>query len=222
MLILVALFDDENSDNNQLESTPKNYKQFVPYYSNSLSAIYHLSRVNDKVNKIMNSFGDVIGTIGNASQFTDTNKVIKNMKSSSLKINQKILEAVCATWVNDCSQFYELEDWSLDNSIKEKYKNTNGKCTRLMSIIQCYQLYVLLKISELVVYNESSEYRIVAAYPSKRMLVSIEIQFMRSLNIIVDSMMKKYNLDRQESGNNDDLYNNNSYSNNKTYKYSRF
>ena len=91
-----------------------------------------------------------------------------------------------------------------------------------MSIIQCYQLYVLLKISELVVYNESSEYRIVAAYPSKRMLVSIEIQFMRSLNIIVDSMMKKYNLDRQESGNNDDLYNNNSYSNNKTYKYSRF
>ena len=89
VLILVALFDDENSDNNQLESTPKNYKQFVPYYSNSLSAIYHLSRVNDKVNKIMNSFGDVIGTIGNASQFTDTNKVIKNMKSSSLKINQK-------------------------------------------------------------------------------------------------------------------------------------
>lgn len=215
VLILVALFDDENSDNNQLESTPKNYKQFVPYYSNSLSAIYHLSRVNDKVNKIMNSFGDVIGTIGNASQFPDTNKVIKNMKSSSLKINQKILEAVCATWVNDCSQFYELEDWSLDNSIKEKYKNTNGKCTKLMSIIQCYQLYVLLKISELVVYNESSEYRIVAAYPSKRMLVSIEIQFMRSLNIIVDSMMKKYNLDRQESGNNDDLYNNNSYSNNK-------
>lgn len=201
VLILVALFDDENNDNNQLESTPKNYKQFVPYYSNSLSAIYHLTRVNDKVNKIMNSFGDVIGTIGNASQYIDTNKVIKNMKSSSIKVNQKILEAVCATWVNDCSQFYELEDWSLDSTIKEKNKS-NGKCTKLMNIIQCYQLYVLSKISELVVYNESSEFRIVASYPSKRMLVSIEIQFMRSLNIIIDSMMKKYNLDRQE--NNDD------------------
>ncbi|RCK64856.1 Exocyst complex component SEC5 [Candida viswanathii] len=203
VLILVALFDDENGDNNQLESAPKNYKQFVPYYSNSLSAIYHLTRVNDKVNKIMNSFGDIIGTIGNASQYADTNKVIKNMKSSSAKVNQKILEAVCATWVNDCSQFYELEDWSLDTE-RERYKN-NGKCTKLMSIIQCYQLYVLLKISELVVYNQTSEYKIVAAYPSKRMLVSIEIQFMRSLNIIVDSMMKKYNLDRQEGGNSDDL-----------------
>ena len=193
-----------------MESSPKNYKQFVPYYTNSLSTIYHLTKINRIVNKIINNFGNFVGTIGNISQYSETNKVMKSLKNSSTKINQKILEAICATWVNDCSQFYELEDWTLDkqnnkhnnNNNKNKNNNNNSgnaKCTKLMNVIQCYQLYVLLKISNLVIHDQSSDYNVVAVYPSKRMLVSIEIQFMRSLNIIVDSMMKKYNLDRQIS-----------------------
>ena len=32
--------------------------------------------------------------------------------------------------------------------------------------------------------------------PSKRILVSVEIQFMRSLNILIDSLMKKYNVEK--------------------------
>ena len=222
VVIMMALFDDENNNNNNnnnnkeknnsnpLESSPKNYKQFVPYYTNSLSTIYHLTKINRIVNKIINNFGNFVGTIGNISQYSETNKVMKSLKNSSTKINQKILEAICATWVNDCSQFYELEDWTLDkqnnkhnnNNNKNKNNNNNSgnaKCTKLMNVIQCYQLYVLLKISNLVIHDQSSDYNVVAVYPSKRMLVSIEIQFMRSLNIIVDSMMKKYNLDRQIS-----------------------
>lgn len=199
VLIMMALFDDENNEKNQVESSPKNYKQFVPYYTNSLSTIYHLTKINSIVNKIINSFGNFVGTIGNISQYSETNKVMKSLKNSSTKINQKILEAICATWVNDCSQFYELEDWTLDKQNSKYNDRCSAKCTKLMNVIQCYQLYVLLKISSLVIHDQSSDYNVVAVYPSKRMLVSIEIQFMRSLNIIVDSMMKKYNLDRQNS-----------------------
>lgn len=44
--------------------------------------------------------------------------------------------------------------------------------------------------------NSNDDIRIVAPYPSKRILVSVEIQFMRSLNILIDSLMKKYNVEK--------------------------
>ncbi|CAI5760757.1 unnamed protein product [Candida verbasci] len=194
VLVLGTLFDDENEgNNNQLESSPKNYKQFLPYYTNSLSTMYHLGNVQVKVNNIMTKLGEIVGKIGNVSKFEDTNKQIKNLKASSLKINQKILEAVCSTWVNDCMQFYELEDWNIEET------HNGGSSTKLIKIIEYYQLYIIMKLSNLVKPKNSSEFKIVRSYPSKRMLVSIEIQFMRSLNIIVDSLMKKYNNERNET-----------------------
>ena len=103
VLIMMALFDDENNNNNnnnnkeKNNSNPlkvhlKNYKQFVPYYTNSLSTIYHLTKINRIVNKIINNFGNFVGTIGNISQYSETNKVMKSLKNSSTKINQKFLK----------------------------------------------------------------------------------------------------------------------------------
>ncbi|CAK9440086.1 uncharacterized protein LODBEIA_P41860 [Lodderomyces beijingensis] len=209
--ILTTLFDDETKDAdgvNQLESSPSNYKQFVPCYANSLSSVYHLGRIQVLINNFMQKLGNIVGVIGNISKFQDTNRNLKQLRNSSLQINQKILEAVCSTWVNDCSQFYEMEDWK----IEDKYNTKDGSCTKLMNIIEYYQLYMIRKIAKITMTsakentnnnntgsnsNINSEFAVVANYPSKRILMSIEIQFMRTLNIVVDSMMKKYNIDRQ-------------------------
>ncbi|KAI5962908.1 SEC5 [Candida theae] len=200
--LLVRLFQSESNSNdskdvNNLESSPANYKQFVPLYSNSLSTIHQLSLIQAKVNRVLTSLGTAVTTIGNVSRFEDTNKQLKVLKSASSSINQNILEAVCSTWINDCSQFYDLENWK----IEDRYNTKDGSCTKLVNVIEYYQLYMISKISKIVfrkekTSQEESVVSIVASYPSKRILVSIEIQFMRTLNIIVDSLMKKYNIDR--------------------------
>ncbi|KAI5970706.1 SEC5 [Candida margitis] len=198
--LLVRLFHSESSssDNkevNNLESLPSNYRQFVPCYSNSLSSIHSLSIIQTKVNRILTKLGVAVTTIGNISRFEDTNKQLKSLKSASSHINQKILEAVCSTWVNDCSQFYDLEDWK----IEDRYNTKDGSCTKLVNVIEYYQLYMISKVSKIILSKEKEnqdEVNIVASYPSKRVLVSIEIQFMRTLNILVDSLMKKYTIDR--------------------------
>ncbi|KAG7662140.1 SEC5 [[Candida] subhashii] len=204
VLLLATLFDDDesNNSNNQLESSPRFYKQFVPYYTNSLSAIYHLTKINTKLNRIFTSFGQNVGTIGNLTKYPDTNKTLKSLKSYSSKINQKIIEAICAVWVNDCSQFYDIEDWKTEEEIALHTINDSvAKYTKFVSIIEYYQMYVIINIAGLIFQKEKqqdqqSEFKIVSAHPSKRILVSIEIQFMRSLNILVDSVMKKYNIER--------------------------
>ena len=200
--LLVRLFQseatsNENKEMNNLESLPINYRQFVPCYSNSLSTIHQLSIVQTKVNRVLTKLGVAITTIGNVSKFEDTNKQLKALKTASLHINQKILEAICSTWINDCSQFYDLENWK----IEDRYNAKDGSCTKLVNVIEYYQLYMISKISRVISSKEKGsqeelEVSIVASYPSKRVLMSIEIQFMRTLNIIVDSLMKKYNIDR--------------------------
>ncbi|CCG23446.1 Sec5 protein [Candida orthopsilosis Co 90-125] len=200
--LLVRLFQSETNSNdnkevNNLESMPANYRQFVPCYSNSLSTIHQLSIIQTKVNRVLTKLGIAVTTIGNVSKFEDTNKQLKALKSASSHINQKILEAVCSTWINDCSQFYDLEDWK----IEDRYNAKDGSCTKLINVIEYYQLYMISKIGGIILSKEKEsqdelQVNIVASYPSKRVLMSIEIQFMRTLNIIVDSLMKKYNIDR--------------------------
>ncbi|ODV77650.1 uncharacterized protein CANTADRAFT_55811 [Suhomyces tanzawaensis NRRL Y-17324] len=209
-VILVTLFEDEEGNNNQLESSPSNYKQFLPNFTNSLSAMHYLGGINKRLNEFLTHLGDYASTIGNVSASSDTNKVIKNLRNCSLKINQKILEAICAVWVNDCSQFYDLESWEIRSNVSSSANIgadpdafADGSFTKLMNIIECYQTYILLKLKLLITNKENyeSDCRIVAAYPSKRILVSIEIQFMRSLNIIIDSIMKRYSIERNQEDN---------------------
>ncbi|KAK6456318.1 exocyst complex component Sec5-domain-containing protein [Scheffersomyces xylosifermentans] len=200
-LVLVTLFENESSSEaNQLESTPKDYQLFLPHYTNSLSTVFYLSNVNQMLNKLFTTLGDLSGNMGNVSKYADTNKVLKNLKSASAKTNQKIIEAVCSVWVNDCSQFYELEDWSLSTVEIDSRENDGSTYTKLMDVIDYYQTYILIKLAALTISKDdsNSDFRIVSAYPSKRMLMSIEIQFMRSLNIIVDSVMKKYTIERKK------------------------
>ncbi|CAH6719185.1 exocyst complex component Sec5p [[Candida] jaroonii] len=196
---LFNIFQNSQETNNQLESSPTQYNNILPHYTNSLSTIYYITRINNRLNKIFTHFGKNVMTIGNIGKTTETNKIIKNLRTISSSINQKILESTCSVWVNDCSQFYDLENWEIDEKIiSNDVELTN---TKLVNIIEFYMIYMLKQIKSLVFIDleEESNVKIVSTYPSKKMLVSIEIQFMRCLSIIIDSIMKKYNLEQQKS-----------------------
>lgn len=216
---LFNLFNgNEDTTSNQLESTPLNYSNILPYYANSLSTIYYITRISDKINVILSNFGKNITVVNNISvsgKSNDVNKIIKNLRNISNSIIQKVLEASCAVWVNDCSQFYELETWDIDEKLfrfndqqelsimgLENGDEVNYSNTKLVNIIEFYSIFILRKLKNLVFINldtTSEDYvKIVTTYPNKKMLVSIEIQFMRCLSILVDSIMKKYNLELQQ------------------------
>ncbi|EGV62450.1 hypothetical protein CANTEDRAFT_136386 [Yamadazyma tenuis ATCC 10573] len=199
---LFNIFNSQEDTSNQLQSSPKYYSNILPYYTNSLSSVFYISKISDKVNLILTSFGKNITLVGNLGKSNDTNKIIKNLRNISHSINQRILEAVCAVWVNDCSQFYDLENWEVDEKIfkfdsfiqeNKEVDEGNSSITKLVNIIEFYSIFMLRKIKSLMFISnlntEEEDY--------VKILVSVEIQFMRCLSILVDSVMKKYNLESQ-------------------------
>lgn len=206
---IVKIFNN-NEVVDQMTSSPDNYTHFLPYHTNSLSTIFYLTEISTKVNHWLTKIGLYVVTVGNTSKSLDTNKIIKALRDYSGIIDQKILEAICSSWVNDCSQFYDIESWErhVDEQTKfaERGEPTEPIHTKGMKILEYYETYVLTKLSDLLLNRkvpaeeESEEsIRIIASFPSKRILVSLEIQFMRSMNVLIDSIMKKYNLEKQRS-----------------------
>lgn len=218
---------NEKSNNDILESSPKNYSNILPFYTNSLSTVFYLSKISNRINLILTNFGKNVTIVGNIGKNSETNKIIKNLRSISNTINQKILEATCSVWVNDCSQFYDLETWEIDEKVLNGSEDLTGdyddtsddfgssKNTKLINMIEVYGMYVLNKINQLVFIDNLNDdgipgantegtntahqpyINIVTTYPNKKMLVSIEIQFMRCLSIVIDSVMKRYNIELQ-------------------------
>lgn len=208
--ILILLFEDDSQGATPIENVPANFRQFLPHYTNSLSAIYYLSPIMNKVNHLLNGLGEAVGSVGNLSKSTESNKMVKSLRLCSSKINQRIIDAICCVWLNDCSQIYDLETWEISDieTGGPEHQNDGAACTKLMNILEYFHGFVLSTIHKLIFIKDfpSSEIRIIAQHPSKRTLVSIEIQFIRSLNTTLDSIMKKYNLDRRESNRESDVY----------------
>lgn len=200
---LLNVFDVEGRVD-QMKVTPASYSRFLPHGANSLSSFHYLSDFLKRLSAVLTTIGQFTVDIGNTAKTFDTNKQIKLLREASGLLDQRILEAVCATWVNDCSQFYDLEKW-------EKYDLPNQRkqataYTTNMQIIHYYELFVIEKLSDLLFGKKDSEtsIRIVASHPSKRVLVSLEIQFMRSINVLLDSMVKKFSAEKTRSEAEDD------------------
>lgn len=194
---IVGFFDAEVTVD-QMKVSPDNYSAFLPYHTNSLSTIFYLTSISKKIRELLTFIGQCTVKIGNSKKSLDTNKQIKSIRDASAVIDQRILEGICATWVNDCSQFYDLENWEKYNSLGTK-GNKGTVYTKLMRTLHFYELFVLNKLAELVFENEhdNEKVRVVASFPSKRVLVSLEIQFMRSMNVLVDSIVKQYAAERR-------------------------
>lgn len=188
---LVDIFDIEGTVD-QMKVSPANCP-YLPFHTNSLSAIFYLTEISRDLRELLTCIGQYTVKIGNSTKSFDTNKQIKSIRDASGVIDQRILEGICATWVNDCSQFYDLENW-------ERYSVPGSKghegtvFTKLMRMLHYYEIFVLDMLAKLVfeTAQESDEVRVVASFPSKRVLVSLEIQFMRSMNVLMDSIVKQY------------------------------
>lgn len=196
---LMAIFESD-IPSDQMKVTPSNYSAFLPYHTNSLSAIFFLQKISGSLCKLLTQCGKYAALIGNMGKSIDTNKQIKHLRDASVYFDQRILEAVCATWVNDCSQFYDLEDWEKYNVFGDR-KMKSVIYTKLMQTLYYYELYVLDVLSLLFIRKSNlpgGDVRVVTPYPSKRILVSLEIQFMRSMTVLVDSSVKKYTSEKAE------------------------
>lgn len=188
---LVAVFDSESAVD-QMKVTPANCS-YLPFHTNSLSAIFYLTDISTKIKELLTFIGQCTVQIGNSTQSVDTNKHIKSLRDASGIIDQRVLEGICATWVNDCSQFYDLENWEQYDPMGPKRQEATV-FTKLMRILHFYEIFVLEQLAKLAFENpkETEEVRVVASFPSKRVLVSLEIQFMRSMNVLMDSIVKQY------------------------------
>ena len=124
-----------------------------------------MSGISAKINHTLTKVGNCMAIVGNANKTTDTNKIIKSLRATSSTINQKILEATCAVWVNDCSQFYDLENWEIYHPIHDK--GSGPTFTKTMNILEYYEGYFLRKLSDLLFIkgfedNSNDDIRIVA------------------------------------------------------------
>lgn len=199
--ILLLIFDDEDQAN-LADQVPENYSQFMPYYLNSLLAMYYLLAILNKLSRFLTSLGKFVGSVGEVYKSAELNRLVKLMRNCAARANQRIVEALGTVWVNDCLQFYELEQWDvLTIPIEGEDPHFDGaNYTKLMNIITYYHGFVLTKIGQLLFTknDKGAEIRIVPLHPLKKTLVGVEIQFMRCLNITLDSIMKKYNNDRKD------------------------
>jgi exocyst complex component 2 len=145
---------------------------FIPPFTNSLSTLKYLPYILGAVSETLNDLG----------QLSISNKVVESLRSLSLTINERVIGGVCASWLSDCHNFYRLEDWT---------KLDSGETTLPGSILE-FETSVIEKLGDLLFARlpEGKEVQIVK-YPSKKILTGIEIQFLRSFDILLESMIKK-------------------------------
>lgn len=197
------------SPSDMTKVTPATYSSFLPHHTNSLSAMFYLREILTSFNKTLTLAGRYTARAGSASRSFDTNKQIARFREASAVFDQRVLEAICATWVNDCLQMYDLENWEKYEPFGDS-RPTRSVYTRLMQMLFYYELAVLETLRGLLVRPEvddirssgsgrdaaSDSIRIFSAYPSKRVLVSLEIQFMRSTNVLIDSTIKRFKAEK--------------------------
>lgn len=146
---------------------------FLPPFTNSLSSLRYLPLISNKTFKILNDLG----------QLTITDRVTNELRETSELITERIIGSVCATWLTDCRNFYKLEDWT---------RLPSGE-TSIPNLIYDFENFILEKIGGLLfesVPNSNNDISIVR-YPKKKFLNGIQTQFLRSFDILLESIIKK-------------------------------
>lgn len=205
-----SCFSSDSTSKEQLHISPAHFSRFLPAAANSLSTAYYLTLCSSKLNAFFTALGELVGRMGRVRPSSTTNPSIKLLRSTATLTQVAILEAFCAVWNNDCSQLYDLEDWTIvKDELAQTPKTIDGAAqTKFVYVVQAYEDFIITKMHELLFsYNANkadTEFRIVASHPSKRVLMSTEYQFLRSLNSITDSVMKRYSIERSLASPDDD------------------
>lgn len=145
---------------------------FIPPFTNTLSTLKYLPHAAGSISESLNDLG----------QLSISDSTIESLRQLSLGVNERIIGAVCATWLNDCHNFYRLEDWT---------KLDSGETTIPLAILD-FESYIIENMGELLFTKlpEGKDVQIVK-YPSKKILTGVQIQFLRSFDVLLESMIKK-------------------------------
>ncbi|KAH3685037.1 hypothetical protein WICPIJ_003974 [Wickerhamomyces pijperi] len=188
-------FLQENLQSSLTVTGKGNYSAFgfLPQGANTLSTVKYC-------NVLVKSINELLTTMGQFNQFNDT-KTIDKLRDCSLLINERVVGAVCSVYVHDCSTFYQLEDWTvigsqLVNVPAVGVVSTAG--TYLPSLIQAFQKYAIVGLEKLLFRQLPSssaacaELEVtVVRYPTKKLLTGVEVQVLRSFDILLESIIKK-------------------------------
>lgn len=163
---------------------------FLPPNTNSLSSLKYCMLITKSVNKILTNLG----------QFHKLNdaKSVEKLRECSQIINERIISGVCAALINDCSQFYRLENWTLLNQQQQpphqKKQLTLSSGTYVPSLIQAFQDYVIKSLEALLFHQIpklGDKEVTVVRFPNRKILTGVEVQFLRSLDVLLESIIKK-------------------------------
>jgi len=160
------------------DGSPENFG-FLPPYTNSLSALKYLPNIYSSVSETLNELGQT---------FTGTS--IDALRDTSLLIQERVIGAVCASWLNDCRSFHKLEDWECLDS---------GE-TLIPTLIYDYEVYLIQGLGKLL-FSKLPDARntSIVRYPSKKILTGVQIQFLRSFDVLLESIIKKIIEENQDT-----------------------
>jgi exocyst complex component 2 len=144
---------------------------FLPPFTNSLSTFRYLPLISKQTFKILDDLG----------QLTIADRITSELRDTSDLITERIIGAVCASWLNDCQNFYKLEDWS---------RLVSGE-TAIPNLIYDFEVFVLEKIGDLLLKSSPQDRKIsIVKYPKKKFLNGIQTQFLRSFDVLLESIIK--------------------------------
>lgn len=145
---------------------------FLPPFTNSLSALKYLPKIYTSTSEILNNLG----------QLAITDKTVQSLRDTSVLLSERIVGSVCASWLNDCRSFHNLENW----------ENLNTGETLIPNLIYDYEVYVIKGLGKLL-FSKLPEAKVaqIVKYPSKKILTGVQIQFLRSFDVLLESMIKK-------------------------------
>ncbi|CCJ29652.1 unnamed protein product [Pneumocystis jirovecii] len=173
-----SLSTDDNSlkSNNPSDSNNEHVSfSFMPPYSDCLTVCFWLNKL---LNIIINSSLGILKL--NISE--EINKSLQKMINSS---REMFVEAINVAWNADSFHFYLLEDWVKSSE--------NPNITSYPKALYAYESSIISKINELLYIERNSKLNTVDLIipPSIKTISSIKTQFLKSLYIALEGLIKK-------------------------------
>ncbi len=181
----LSLYSNSNespTSSTKLSSSEKRKMEaygFLPPTTNSISTLRNLITISQTLESHFTQLG----------QLQPTAKCVEALRWSAVRCIERFVAATCSTWAHDSSLFNHLEDFSRSE--------TNRNCTKLPQLIVNYQtvmitgIHVIAYIYEQQQQDQDQGQTIdIFFHPSKQLLAGIQVQFLRSFDGILESLMK--------------------------------
>ncbi|KAK9452938.1 hypothetical protein V1511DRAFT_506785 [Dipodascopsis uninucleata] len=182
------LRNDRNSENSDLATSHlklveqpissnlgRNYNlyAFLPVSANAIGTSFYLSQ-------IIGVIGTSASRLAGLSISSEHVEILREMMGT---IRERCIDATCLTWQQDAKKFKLLEDWKVS-------KSRSG--TKIPSFFLHYQILVLDGLQRVLFVNEAERVFNVSVVlpPSSRLISSIKTQFVNTIFLSLDGLVK--------------------------------